>query len=262
MQIKVLGSHGSDLLLDEAENPSACRCVGFLVDRTLLIDPGTGAGALTLNAQLQLKHILLSHAHFDHFKGLPAIADNLVGLSQHPLVVSGMVPVLRSIRTHIFNDQIFPDFFQLPTPEKPVLSEQALRLGSETPLEHIGITPFKVNHTVPSTGFLIRDQETSFVFSGDTHETDALWNAAKEDPHLKAAFIETSFPDEMLKMAVTSRHLTPGLLAGEFKKIGRPDLPLYIYHMKPRFRDRISSQLGRLKIPNLHIVQEGDEITL
>jgi len=262
VNIKVLGSHGSDLLLDEAGTTDTCRCVGFLVDQTLLIDPGTGAAALTLNAQRQLKHILLSHAHFDHFKGLPAIADNLVGLTEQPLIVAGTPPALRSIRAHIFNEHIFPDFFHLPTPESPVLLEKPLSLGRETLLEHIGITPWEVNHTIPSIGFLVRHRDSSFVFSGDTHETDALWHAAKKDPYLKGAFLETSFPDEMLSLAITSKHLTPALLAKEFQKIGRPDLPLFIYHMKPRFRDRITSQLNRLNIPNLHILKEGEEISL
>lgn len=262
MKIKVLGSHGSDLVFHEGGQDQVCRCVGLLIDQTLLIDPGTGACQLTIEEQLRLKHILLSHAHFDHIKGLPAIADNLVGLNTHPLVIASQAPVLHAIKAHIFNEDIFPDFFNLPTPEKPVLAEHRLSPEKETLLGEIGITPYTVNHTVPTTGFLVRQHQTSWVFSGDTHQTNALWNAAKQDAHLKAAFIETSFPDEMLDLAITSKHLTPSLLAQEFQKIGRPDLPLFIYHMKPRFRDRISSQLAQLGIPHLHILEEGEEISI
>ena len=83
---------------------------------------------------------------------------------------------------------------------------------------------------------------------------------ASRVPTLKAAFIETSFPDEMAELAKVSKHLTPTLLAEEFAKIGRPDLPLYVYHLKPRFRDRIVHQLRDLAIPRLVVLEEGQEI--
>ena len=57
-----------------------------------------------------------------------------------------------------------------------------------------------------------------------TPETMELWNVAAMEPTLKAAFIETSFPDELAELALVSKHLTPSLLSGAFQKIGRPDL--------------------------------------
>jgi hypothetical protein len=54
--------------------------------------------------------------------------------------------------------------------------------------------------------------------------------------------------------------LTRACLAKEFAKIGRPDLPLYAYHLKPRFRDPIVPQLMELAIPTLAVLEEGQEI--
>jgi hypothetical protein len=79
---------------------------------------------------------------------------------------------------------------------------------------------------------------------------------------LKAAFIETSFPDELADVAVASRHLTPALLAREFHKIGRPDVPLYVYHLKPRWRDVIERQLAQLDINNVAVLREDQELDL
>ena len=59
-----------------------------------------------------------------------------------------------------------------------------------------------------------------------------------------------------------SKHLTPSLLAKEFKKIGKPDIPLYVYHMKPTFRDLIIRELMALEIFNLIILEEGQELKL
>ena len=66
----------------------------------------------------------------------------------------------------------------------------------------------------------------------------------------------------MKELASIAKHLTPSLLAQEFKKIGRPELPLYVYHIKPPFRDQITDQLSKLGIPNLTILQEGQELEI
>ena len=66
----------------------------------------------------------------------------------------------------------------------------------------------------------------------------------------------------MAELARVSKHLTPSLFAREFRKIGRPDLPVYVYHLKPRFREQIRRELAQLKIPNLTVLEEGQEITI
>ena len=85
---------------------------------------------------------------------------------------------------------------------------------------------------------------------------------AANEPTLKAAFIETSFPDKLSDVARVSKHLTPALFAQEFRKIGQPDLPVYVYHLKPRFRDEIRHELHQLKIRNLTVLEEGQEVSL
>ena len=42
------------------------------------------------------------------------------------------------------------------------------------------VTPVLVEHTVPTTGFVIHDGETGFVFSGDTGPTKRIWQIARE----------------------------------------------------------------------------------
>jgi hypothetical protein len=66
----------------------------------------------------------------------------------------------------------------------------------------------------------------------------------------------------MADVAMASRHLTPAMLVREFRKIGRPDLPMYVYHLKPRLRTVIQRQLRSLKIRNLTILEEGQEIEI
>ena len=107
---------------------------------------------------------------------------------------------------------------------------------------------------------MIREGPSSILYSGDTCTTDAIWATARREPTLKAAFIETSFPDEMVDVALASRHLTPSMLAREIQKLARPNVPVYVYHLKPRLQAAIERQLRDLGIENLTILQEDQEV--
>jgi len=166
------------------------------------------------------------------------------------------------VRTHIFNGQIFPDFFCFPSEERPRLRQCVLQSEQGVWIAGLGITPVSVNHVVPTVGFIIRDQQFAFVFSGDTYQTDVIWSIATKVSNLRAAFIETAFPNEIGELAKMSKHLTPELLLQELKKLGEWDLPFYVYHLKPEFHDVIGSELQQMGIPNLTILDEDIEIHL
>ena len=85
---------------------------------------------------------------------------------------------------------------------------------------------------------------------------------AARTPNLKGVFIEVSFPDSMVDIAIQSKHLTPTLLAKEFRKIGKPDLPLYVYYMKPTVREAIIQEIAQLEIKKVTVVEERQEIEL
>ena len=257
VKIRILGAHGSDLRLEPGKSVQRCSCVGFLIDDQFMIDAGTAASALTLDQQQRIKCVYLSHFHLDHVKELPTLADNLSVVGKEPLTVSGIPPVLEGLKTHLFNDELYPNFFNLASPEISILNERNLELDRENQVRHMRVTPILVNHTVPTAGLIIQDDQSAIVYSADTYKTDKIWAIACQIPNLKAAFIETSFPNEMEALAGTSKHLTPTLLKTEFEKIGKPDLPLYVYHLKPPFRDRIREQLRNLAIPNLKVLEEG-----
>ena len=66
----------------------------------------------------------------------------------------------------------------------------------------------------------------------------------------------------MADLARRSKHLTPALLGQEIQKIGRPDLPVFVYHVKRRLRGQIVQQLRELPITQLTVLEEGQEIEL
>ncbi len=263
MKIRVLGAHGSDLLVKGATGSTNCRSVGFLVNDELIVDAGTLASALTIEEQRRVKHILLSHTHLDHVKEIPPLVDNLFELVDHQVVVSSVSSVVEGLQKHIFNDLVFPNFFHIQASNHAILRSQSLELKVETILSNgISVIPVLVNHTVETVGFVIRDETVAWIYSGDTYYTEEIWKIAARTPNLKGVFIEVSFPDSMIDMARQSKHLTPMLLAQEYRKIGKPDLPVFVYHMKPIVRDQIIQEIARLDIENVTVLQEGQEIEL
>ncbi|MGH7166298.1 MAG: MBL fold metallo-hydrolase, partial [Nitrospiraceae bacterium] len=208
------------------------------------------------------RHILLSHLHFDHIQGLPALADNLVDDVIDPVVLTSTTEVLNGLQSHIFNDKVFPNFLKLPNPEHPLFVCRTLEVKKPSEISGLEVIAIPVNHLVPTVGFLIREGQSTLLYSGDTCETEDIWKVAAGERTLKAAFIETSFPDDMTELARASKHLTPASFAREFRKIGRPDLPVYVYHLKPRVREQIQRELARLTIKNLTVLEEGQEIVI
>ena len=257
----MLGSHGSDLLLKGATG--SCRSVGFLVNDELMIDAGTLASALTLEEQRRVKHILLSHLHHDHIKDIPPLVDNLSGLVGHQVVVASVPSVIAGLQKHIFNDIVFPNFFNLQGPYHSILRMKGLEAQKEVVVSgEVRVTPILVNHTVETVGYVIRDDTSAWIYSGDTHLTEEIWQVAARTANLKGVFIEVSFPNSMMDIAIQSKHLTPTLLVQEFRKIGKPDLPLFVYHMKPSVREAILQEVTQLDIERLTVLEEGQEIEL
>jgi ribonuclease BN (tRNA processing enzyme) len=260
VKIQVLGCHGSDVLLSREGATHSCNTCGFLLDGALLLDAGTVGSKLTLEAQARIRHILLSHLHFDHIKGLPTLADNLSEQGGLPLVVAGIPEVISGLREHLFNNAVYPDFFNIPTVDQPVLTSRELEPGEPYRAGKFSCTPIRVNHTVPTVGYIVEDSDSAILYSGDTFVTDNIWDVARVHPLLKTVFLECSYPDGLEHLALISKHLTPKLFGKELAKLSRPEVKVYAYHLKPIYKDQIVKELMQLDLPNLAVLEEGQTI--
>jgi len=236
MKIRVLGAYGAEGL---AQRPSA-----FLVNDRLLIDGGTVGGALASGEQLAIEHALVSHSHLDHIAGLAYLTETLaLCAAERPLTIASMDPVVTALRTSIFNDIVWPDFTKLPSPAAPVLQFQPLREDVEQRLGDVWVMPVAVSHSVPTSGFIVHDGRSGFIYSGDTGPTEALWKAAHDVGGIGAVILECAFPNRMAALADIARHMTPELIRRELDKMP-DDVPVMIFHVKPQFYDEIGEELG------------------
>ena len=254
MKIKVLGAFGSEGL---GQRPSA-----FLVNDRTLVDAGTVAGALTVDEQVEIEHALLSHTHLDHVVGLAFLTDTLAATrARRPVTATSVQPVIEALRAHAFNNVLWPDFSTIPSPETPVLRFRTLAEEAEQRIGDLWVTPVPVDHAVPTVGFIIHDGEVGFIYSGDTGPTQRLWRSARGLRGLKALIIECAFPNRLHGLAAASGHLTPALMQRELDKIV-PDLPIWVFHIKPQFYQETAEELARIDLSSIQILEQGKTYTL
>jgi 3',5'-cyclic-nucleotide phosphodiesterase len=242
MELRVLGCQGG--------SAPKRHLPGLLLDGTVLLEAGSVTSTLELGEQLEIRHVLLSHAHLDHTGGLAYLADNhccarASSGDDQGLTVSSIASVVDDMRQHLFNDRLWPDFSAIPTARNPVVRLRAMQPGVPQPIDHrLTVIPVPVHHTVPTVGFIVHDGTGVLVFSGDTGPTEQLWALARDMGRVQAIVVETSFPNRLEALAEVSGHLTPSLLARELDKM--PPCPVWIYHIKPMFHDETVNELTRL----------------
>lgn len=253
MRIRVLGAHGG--------STPRHRQTSFLLNGEVCLDAGAVTEALSLDEQARVRAVLLTHSHLDHVAALPFLVENLFGRTRDPVEVAAPAEVIGSLRRHLFNDDVWPDFSRLPDRHVPTVSFRNLAWNKPERVSGLTVTAVPVTHVVPACGYLISDGTGSVVFSGDTGPTEAIWEAARGTPDLRAVFAECSFPDGMREIAEISRHLTPATLRLELAKMP-PAVPVFLYHMKPPTLDTVVAEVAALREPRLRILRDGDELSL
>ncbi|MBU4320590.1 MAG: 3',5'-cyclic-nucleotide phosphodiesterase [Thermodesulfovibrionales bacterium] len=255
MKVEVLGCSG-------AEFPGF-NLPGFLIDGKILLDAGTIGAYLSEDAQWKIRRIVVSHAHLDHIRGIPFLADNIIIKNKrHNVTVIGIAPVLKSLKNNLLNNKIWPDFTMIPNAEKAVIRFLEVKHGRQIEINGYKITAYRVNHSVSATGYIIEDRRGKrLLYTGDTGPTHAIW---KEAGRIKIhrAIIEVSFPNKMEAMAIATGHLTPKLLKKELDKINILPDKILITHPKPQHLKTIRSEIEKLGIPNIRLLKDGEVINI
>jgi ribonuclease BN (tRNA processing enzyme) len=250
MDWHVLGSFGGS-------SPS-CRMTSFLINGELALDAGSITQALPISDQRRIQRIVLTHSHLDHTASIPFLVENVFGEPHGTLEILVTPQVLHTVKLHLFNNDTWPDFTRIPNDLLP-----ALRLTEVQPLQPfevngLQLTAVPVQHTVPTHGYLVEDDAGAVLFTSDTGPTDKVWEVANATPRLRAVIVEVSFPTRMQAVADISRHLTPSTLARELAKLRR-DVPVYLYHFKPRYVDELRAEIAALRFPHpVEELRQGD----
>ncbi|GLR64096.1 MBL fold metallo-hydrolase [Marinospirillum insulare] len=252
MKVEILGCSGGM----GAGQYTTC----YRVNEHILLDAGTGLGQLTHDEQLKIKHIFITHSHMDHICFLPLLIDNLFEHLEEPLEVYALPEVLETLRTHIFNWEIWPDFSTLPNEKTPVVRFNAITPNQPLTLEGLTFTAFLVEHIVPTCGYHLVDQQgESLAFTGDTTFGPEVLKELNRLGKLDVLMTECAFPNRLDELAKLAKHLTPALLSEFIQALEHTPKQVWLSHLKPSQTKEIKAELAQLNLQTkMHLLESGE----
>lgn len=247
MRITTLGCNGSitgDL-----------RTTCYKVDDDILIDAGSGAGELSLAQSIAIDTVFLTHSHLDHCAFLPMLADAAGSFRKTPLTAYALPETIATLKQHMLNNKLWPDYTVQPTPERPYILFRPITLGETLELGGRRITALPARHSVPCVAYRVDSGTASWVYSADTTLCEDFWLALNRIDNLKYLLIETTLRNDNAAGAQRSGHTTPNLLAQGLRLLQRP-VELFIVHMEAGYEEvtmrEVLQAAGEFKPKMLH----------
>lgn len=254
MKLKVLGCDGG--------RGMDYYTTALLFNNSVLIDAGTILSRISIEEALNITDIFFTHHHLDHILEFPFFIDATFAMRKKPLRIHAQKATLDALMKYLFNEHIWPDFSQLPTPEKGQFTLHEIKPEETYTAGGLRFTPVAVNHTVPTVGYRVEDDNAALIFSGDTGPTDRIWEIANKTKNLKAAILDLSFPNDMQNIADASKHMTANDVAQEVQKISQP-CDIYTFHFKVAQAEKLKQEMANISHANQPIkaLRDFNELT-
>ncbi len=207
MFVRLTGAHNAE--------SAATRLAGIVIDGRVALDAGSLTRSLTLEELQGLRHVFLTHRHYDHIRDLPALAyaTPLAGT----LHVYGLRDTLDALSAHLMNNVIY-SAYQERTDEdgNPRARFHPLEPDTSMTIGDLAVTAYTANHTAPALGFLVSGGERSLYYTGDTAPGFSAHLAASPPDILIS---EVTYANTGVEDASRNGHMTPALLHGEVARI-------------------------------------------
>jgi len=254
MKIQILGCYGNNI--------GDYRTTAFLINDCFLLDAGTVTEVLDDERLKKIKHVLISHTHIDHLKGLFPLVDELVMIGNHSFELVSTAEILGSISDNLFNDLIWPDFTAIPSERRAIMKLRDIEIDRPSHVGDFLVQPVPVSHTVACVGYIIKEGGTGFMYTADTGSTDRFWEIAREENGIEFIIADVSFPNRLEEMAQKSGHMTLSMLTDRLEYFGLNHMKVFISHIKPIFLQEILSDLSLLDRMNIEALRQSATIEL
>jgi cAMP phosphodiesterase len=235
MKLQILGCAGG---IGGREKLTTC----LMLDHDILLDAGTGLSRMSTEQLVKIDHVFLTHSHLDHVVGLAFLLDSVLGKRTSPVIVHASERVIATLKAHLFNWLLWPDFAAIPDEANPIMRWEPMAQDVAVELNGRLITAMPVSHTVESVAYWVRNERAGFMFSGDMATSPATWARLATEKLLKTVVVDCSFPDEEAPIAALSKHFCPQTLIADIEPIAY-DTQFLITHLKPGQEEIILKQL-------------------
>ncbi|MYD36853.1 MAG: MBL fold metallo-hydrolase [Dehalococcoidia bacterium] len=247
MIIRLTGAHNAE--------SAKTRLAGIVIDGRVALDAGSLTRSLTLEELQDLRHVFLTHRHYDHIRDLPALAyaTPLAGT----LHVYGLQDTLDTLSAHLMNNVIY-SAYQERTGEdgNPRARFHLLEPDRSVTLGDLVVTPYTANHTAPAVGFHVSGGERSLYYTGDTAPGFSA-HLATSPPDILIS--EVTYSNAGAGDASRNGHMTPALLQREIGSTVAESgwTPrVIVVHLNPAHEQKIAHEVEALR------AETGWDITL
>jgi ribonuclease BN (tRNA processing enzyme) len=235
VEIKILGAHSS--ISDSA------NYITLLINGTTAIDAGCLASSLSLSSQANLKTILVTHAHYDHIRDIPALTLNRF-FNGESIDIFGTDVVISAITDNILNGVIYPKFQEIPQ-SRPTVVFHELIPNRLFHVDGFEVQPIPVRHNTSTVGYYVKSADgDSFFYTADSGPgLSDCWKDISPD----LLIIETTLPDKLEAFATMAGHLTPHLLKKELEEFRytKGYVPrIVVVHMEAAFQREIETEVA------------------
>ncbi len=247
MIIRLTGAHNAESV--------TTRLAGIVIDGRVALDAGSLTRSLTLEELQSIRHVFLTHRHYDHIRDLPALAyaTPLAGT----LHVYGLQDTLDALSAHLMNNVVY-SAYQERTDEDgnprawfhPLEPDKSITVGDLT------VTPYAANHTSPALGFHVSGGEKGLYYTGDTAPGFSA-HLATSPPDVLIS--EVTYSNAGAENASRNGHMTPALLRGEIESIVAESVwtpRVIVVHRNPAHEQEIAREIDTLR------AETGWDITL
>lgn len=252
MRVEILGCYGN--------SSAQYRSTAFLINGEILLDAGTINEVLDNDRLQSIRSVVISHTHIDHIRGLFPFLDEISSTGKNCIKIYGVNQIIEILTRNVFNDLVWPDFTRIPSRDAPILRPVPIELEKETEISGVYFKPVLVDHTVFTTGFIVREGERAFGFTSDTRKTKRFWEVVRKEKGLKFVIADVSFPEAKRELAEISGHMTLSMLLETLDSFEIDDIPIFIYHIKPFFVEEVREEVNKAKRKNLLILEQGQEL--
>ena len=229
--------------------PSSDRqfLVSFIVNDSVAIDAGSIGLLADLDRQRAIRHVFITHEHLDHIASLAIFLEN---------VYEPGPDCVDFLHGNVFNGRVWPDFFELSSAENAFLRTTVLEPMVPVVRGGLTVTPVPVSHGVETLGLVVEDGRSAVAFPSDTGPTEHLWCHLASMPHLKAVFLEASFPASLSELAALTGHLCTRTFPIEAAKLP-VGVRKIVVHRKVRYAAEIAAELAALGLDDVELVRPG-----